>query len=162
TRSPARRDPPSRGPRPRDARAARPSARRRGDRSPGRSAGPGHGPPRWKTASLARSGGAFRPSTPRTARPSLLETSEDQTCAGSAEAEGVRGRDADGGAARLAADVVELALGVGVLEVSRRREQAGLERADAKERLERAGGAEQMAGQRLRRRHGEPLRVAAE
>jgi hypothetical protein len=58
--------------------------------------------------------------------------------------------------------VVELAVGVDRVEIDRRRQDPGLERADAEQRLGRARRAEHVAGHRLGRGHRETLGVRAE
>ena len=64
--------------------------------------------------------------------------------------------------ARLVRDVVEVALGIRLLVVHRRREDAVVDREHAHHRLDRAGRAEAVAGHRLRRGDGELVRVVAE
>ena len=63
---------------------------------------------------------------------------------------------------RLVRDVVEVALGVGLAVVDRRRQDAVVEREHAHHRLDRAGRAEGVAHHRLRRRDRELVGVVAE
>src|SRR5206468_446011 len=93
----------------------------------------------------------------RLAARNLLFPAEHETGVGAAEAERIRERDPDRGAARLVGDVVELAVGVDGVEVDRRRQDRGLERANAQQRLDRACGAEQMPGHRFGRGHREAV-----
>ena len=79
-----------------------------------------------------------------------------------AEAHRVRQRDVDLHAARLVRHVVEVALGIGIAVVDRRRQDALVQRADAHHRLDRAGRPEEVPEHRLRRRDRELVRVRAE
>ena len=58
--------------------------------------------------------------------------------------------------------VVEVELGVGLLEAERRRDQPRPQREDRRDRLDRAGGAEQVPDRGLGRRDRDPWRVLAE
>src|SRR6267142_610754 len=87
---------------------------------------------------------------------------EGQRRVGAAEAEGVRQRRLDVLLARLVRDVVEVAVRVGRLVVDRGRQHAVIEREHRGDRLDAAGGAEEVARHRLGRRHGQLARVVAE
>ena len=64
--------------------------------------------------------------------------------------------------ARLVRHVVEIALGVGRLVVDRRRDDARLDRHRRDGGFQAAGGAEEVAGHRLRRADGDLVGVLAE
>ena len=79
-----------------------------------------------------------------------------------AEPERIRERDPRAHVPRLVRDVIERALRIRPLEVDRRRQDAGLERADAQQRLERPGRAEQVTRHRLRGGHRDAIDVRPE
>src|SRR5262245_28621795 len=87
---------------------------------------------------------------------------QDQAAVGAAEAEGVREHVVEPGLARRVGHVVEIALGIRVLVVDRRRNDAVVDGERADRRLEAPGGAEQVARHRLRRGNRELARVIAE
>src|SRR5919202_152921 len=77
-----------------------------------------------------------------------------QACVLAAEPERVRQRELEPRRlARALGHVVEVAIGVGLLVVQRRRQHAAAHRLDAHERLDRAGRAEQVPDRQLRRGH---------
>ena len=78
---------------------------------------------------------------------------EDEAGVVAAEPEPVRDRELDLLLPRLPRDVVEIAHGIGRLEVEGRRQDAPLEREHGEDRLHRTGGAECMPGRALRRGH---------
>src|SRR4051794_8037988 len=80
-----------------------------------------------------------------------------------AEPERVRQRDLEvRRLARALGDVVEVAVGVGLRVVERRRQHAAAHGLEADDRLDGAGGAEEVADRRLRRRHRRRLVRAVE
>src|SRR3984893_9942352 len=79
------------------------------------------------------------------------ELLEEQGCVVPAEAEGVRQRQLDVQLARPLRDVVEITLRVGVLQVDGRRRDAFLDGLHRDHRLNRSGGAQQMAQHRFGR-----------
>ena len=76
-----------------------------------------------------------------------------------AEAERVRDADLDLLLPRLVRDVVEVARRIGRRLVDRRRQDPALEREDREDRLDRAGGAEAVAGRALRRGDRRAIRL---
>ncbi len=79
-----------------------------------------------------------------------------------AEAHRVRERDVDLNLPRLVRDVVEIAVGIGLLVVRGRRENAVVQREHAHHRLDRPGRPEAVARDRLRRGNRELVGVVAE
>src|SRR5215216_5410570 len=79
----------------------------------------------------------------------LFKAFEEQRGVGAAEAEAVRERVVDPRLARLVGDVVEVALGVGVDVVDRRRELPLVDGEHGEDRLDAARRAEQVPGHRL-------------
>src|SRR5262249_35141858 len=98
----------------------------------------------------------------RGAAGSAFPASHDERRVGPAEAERVRDRRPYVGPARLVRHVVEVALGVGIVEIDRRSDDARLERLRHDQRLERAGRSDQVPGHRLRRAHRDPEGVIAQ
>src|SRR5215211_7375964 len=76
-----------------------------------------------------------------------------------AEAERVGDPDPDRSLARLVGDVVEVALGIRVVVVDRRRQRVAVDREHREDRLDRARGAQAVAGGALRGGHGRLTRV---
>src|SRR3989304_3348871 len=82
------------------------------------------------------------------------EAAEDQRGVGAAEAERVRQRDIDIALARLVRHQVDRGFDRRVVEVDGGRGDPVADRQDREDRLDRAGGAEQMADAGFGRRHG--------
>src|SRR6185312_16753566 len=82
----------------------------------------------------------------------VLELGEDETGVVPAEPEVVRESDVRLPLARLVRDVVEVALGIRVLVVDRRRHDVALHREDRRDRLDRARRAEAVPRRALGRR----------
>src|SRR5829696_4560253 len=80
---------------------------------------------------------------------------EDERGVGAAEAEGVRQHDVDVALLRRVRHEVDRGLDRRVVEVDRRRRDPVAHGEDREDRLDRAGGAEEVPGRRLRRRHRE-------
>src|SRR5262249_14436887 len=83
------------------------------------------------------------------------DTAEQHAAVVAAEAHRVRERDVHLHAARLVRDVVEVAVGVGLAVIDRRRQDPVAHRERAEDRLDRAGGGEGVPHHRLARRDGE-------
>src|SRR5580765_4225316 len=79
------------------------------------------------------------------------DAAEQHAAVVAAEAHRIRERNVDLRFARLVRDVVEIALGIGVLVVDRGRDRALVDREHAHHRLDRAGGSEAVAHHRFRR-----------
>src|SRR5438105_5319229 len=105
---------------------------------------------------------AVRPASPPISgeRPSGL--AEDERGVVAAEAHRVRQGGLDLPGPRRIRDVVQVQRRIRRRVVDRRRDAAVAHREEARDRLERAGGPEEVSGHRLRRRHEELVRVGAE
>src|SRR4029077_8468748 len=82
---------------------------------------------------------------------SVFELAHDDAGVVPAETERVRDADGDVGLARLVRDVVEVALGIGLLVVDRRRQQAPLDGQHGEDGLDRPGRAEAVTRRALGR-----------
>src|SRR5439155_11128521 len=90
---------------------------------------------------------------------SVFELADHDAGVVPAEAERVRDADGDVGLPRLVRDVVEIALGVLLLVVDRRGQQAAFDGEHGEDGLDGARGAEAVAGRALRRRNADLRRV---
>src|SRR5437588_6827557 len=129
-----------------------------------RAGGRGAGRPRRRSASPATTG--IRPLPWRFGPPArgtagardtaersllVLELTHDDASVVPAEAERVRDADGDVGLPRLVRDVVEIALGILLLVVDRRRQHSALDSEHREDSLDGAGGAEAVPGRAFRR-----------
>src|ERR1700676_2744222 len=90
------------------------------------------------------------------------ERTKSQCGIGAAEAEGIGQRGADCHIARDVWNKIEIAFGIAMKKVRRRRRDLIAYREHREDRLDAACGAKQMSGHGLRRRDREPRRVIAE
>ncbi|ENN85805.1 hypothetical protein RHSP_18548 [Rhizobium freirei PRF 81] len=85
-----------------------------------------------------------------------LITAQDKRGVRAAEAEGVRQRDIDFALACLVRNEIDGGVTLGIIEVERRRGDVVANGERRKDRLDRTGSAEQVAGRRLGGRHRDP------
>ena len=93
---------------------------------------------------------------------SRFESSNDERDILAAESEAVRQRDVDRGFTSSMRDIIEIAVGIGIVEIDRRRSDTVAYRQQADDRLDAPRGRDQMTHHALGARDRNPIRLLAE